>query len=81
MHDDLIPRGWATERHFAESLAIGQITPGPTGLWVIGLVLLIAVPIAIGTAIYLEEYAPDSRLTRSNASRIEVLLPRPPPML
>lgn len=33
-------------------------------LWVIGLVLLIAVPIAIGTAIYLEEYAPDSRLTR-----------------
>lgn len=33
-------------------------------LWVIGLVIVIAVPIAIGTAIYLEEYAPDSRLTR-----------------
>lgn len=33
-------------------------------LWVIGLVIVIAVPVAIGTAIYLEEYAPDSRLTR-----------------
>ena len=42
LHDDLIPRGWATERHFAESLAIGQITPGPTGLWVIGLGYLTA---------------------------------------
>jgi chromate transporter len=42
LHDDLIPRGWATERHFAESLAIGQITPGPTGLWVISLGYLTA---------------------------------------
>jgi chromate transporter len=35
LHADMIPRGWATERQFAESLAIGQISPGPTGLWVI----------------------------------------------
>ncbi len=35
LHQDLIGRGWATERHFAESLAIGQISPGPSGLWVI----------------------------------------------
>jgi phosphate transport system permease protein len=33
-------------------------------LWVIGLVVLIALPIGLGTAIYLEEYAPDSWLTR-----------------
>lgn len=32
-------------------------------LWVIGLVILIAVPIAVGTGVYLEEYAPKNRLT------------------
>lgn len=37
LYDDLITRGWAVERDFAEALAIGQITPGPTGLWVISL--------------------------------------------
>ena len=37
LHQDLIQRGWATEQHFAESLAIGQVSPGPSGLWVIGL--------------------------------------------
>lgn len=35
LHHDLLVRGWATDRHFAEALAIGQISPGPTGLWVI----------------------------------------------
>ncbi len=35
--NDLIPLGWATERQFAESLAVGQISPGPSGLWVISL--------------------------------------------
>ncbi len=35
LHDDLVPRGWATEREFAEALAIGQVSPGPNGLWVI----------------------------------------------
>jgi chromate transporter len=35
LHADLIARRWATERQFAESLLIGQITPGPNGLWVI----------------------------------------------
>ena len=33
-------------------------------LWVIGLVILIALPIGVGTAIYLEEYAADNRYTR-----------------
>ncbi len=35
LHADLVARGWASERQFAEALAIGQISPGPTGLWVI----------------------------------------------
>lgn len=33
-------------------------------LWVIGLVIVIALPIGVGTAIYLEEYAGDGWLTR-----------------
>ena len=37
LHDDLVPRGWASERQFAESLAVGQVAPGPSGLWVISL--------------------------------------------
>jgi chromate transporter len=37
LHQDLIARGWASDRHFAEALAIGQISPGPSGLWVISL--------------------------------------------
>lgn len=42
LHDDLTARGWATEQHFAESLAVGQVSPGPTGLWVISLGYLTA---------------------------------------
>jgi chromate transporter len=37
LHEDLLAHGWVTEQQFAESLAIGQISPGPTGLWVISL--------------------------------------------
>jgi chromate transporter len=37
VHQDLLSRGWATEHQFAESLAIGQLSPGPTGLWAISL--------------------------------------------
>jgi chromate transporter len=37
LHSDLLARGWATEREFAESLAVGQVSPGPNGLWVISL--------------------------------------------
>lgn len=35
IHADTLLRGWATDRHFAEALAIGQISPGPSGLWVV----------------------------------------------
>jgi chromate transporter len=41
VHQDLLARGWATDHEFAESLAIGQISPGPSGLWVISLGYLV----------------------------------------
>ncbi len=37
LHADLPARHWATEQQFGESLTIGQISPGPSGLWVISL--------------------------------------------
>ena len=37
LHADLPAHGWATERQFGEALTIGNISPGPTGLWVISL--------------------------------------------
>ena len=42
LHSDLLARGWATEREFGEALAVGQISPGPNGLWVISLGYLMA---------------------------------------
>ena len=35
LHQDLIANGWAVDADFGESIAIGQISPGPNGLWVI----------------------------------------------
>ncbi len=37
LHQDLLAAGWAAEPDFSRSLAIGQISPGPNGLWVISL--------------------------------------------
>ncbi len=37
LHQDLIGSGWAKEAAFGQSIAIGQISPGPNGLWVISL--------------------------------------------
>jgi chromate transporter len=37
LHQDLIGNGWAKEANFGQSIAIGQISPGPNGLWVISL--------------------------------------------
>ncbi|MDQ2831145.1 MAG: chromate transporter [Chloroflexota bacterium] len=37
LHRDLLGAGWASEADFGESIAIGQISPGPNGLWVISL--------------------------------------------
>lgn len=35
IHADFLARRWATERQVAEALTIGQIAPGPNGLWVV----------------------------------------------
>jgi chromate transporter len=35
LRQDLLGRGWANTTQFGQSLAIGQISPGPNGLWVI----------------------------------------------
>ncbi len=37
LHQDLLGAGWAVEADFGESIAIGQISPGPNGLWVISM--------------------------------------------
>lgn len=37
LHQDLIGAGWARESEFGQSVAIGQVSPGPNGLWVISL--------------------------------------------
>lgn len=37
IHQDFVGRHWAGEGQFAESLLIGQLAPGPTGLWVVAL--------------------------------------------
>src|SRR5690349_12332797 len=37
LHQDLIVNRWANEADFGQSIAIGQISPGPNGLWVISL--------------------------------------------
>lgn len=42
LHDDLIRRGLATDQQFAGSLVVGQMTPGPNGLWVVSLGYMLA---------------------------------------
>jgi chromate transporter len=37
LHADLIPARLATETQFAEALTIGQLAPGPNGLWSVSL--------------------------------------------
>ncbi len=37
LHQDLLANNWAQEADFGQSIAIGQISPGPNGLWVISL--------------------------------------------
>jgi chromate transporter len=37
LHQDLIGSGWANQAEFGQSVAIGQISPGPNGLWVVSL--------------------------------------------
>jgi chromate transporter len=37
LYTDLVSRGWAVESNFAEALTVGEISPGPSGLWVVSL--------------------------------------------
>jgi chromate transporter len=37
LHTDLIDLGWAGESDFLTAIAVGQLSPGPTGLWSISL--------------------------------------------
>ncbi len=37
LHSDLIGLGWASEADFVTALAVGQLSPGPTGTWGISL--------------------------------------------
>ncbi len=37
LHQDLLARRWATDAQFGQAIAIGQISPGPNGLWVVSL--------------------------------------------
>src|SRR5512144_1376618 len=37
LHKDLIDLGWAKEQDFITAIAVGQVSPGPTGLWSISL--------------------------------------------
>lgn len=42
LHADLVTRGWATDQEFAGSLVVGQLSPGPSGLWVVSLGFMLA---------------------------------------
>lgn len=37
LHQDLISLGWAKESDFINAIAVGQLSPGPSGLWSISL--------------------------------------------
>ncbi len=35
VYAEFVGRGWATDNDIAQAFAIGQISPGPNGLWVV----------------------------------------------
>src|SRR4051812_12543896 len=37
LHQDLTAHHWAADADFGHSVVIGQMSPGPTGLWVVSL--------------------------------------------
>ena len=41
LHADLLRLGWANETDFVTAMAVGQVSPGPSGLWSIALGFLI----------------------------------------
>jgi chromate transporter len=52
IHQDFISRGWANDGQFAAALAVGQVAPGPGGLWVVAFGYLVAgIPGGIAAAL------------------------------
>jgi chromate transporter len=45
LHADLLGQGWATDSQFAGALVVGQLTPGPNGLWIVSLGYIVAGPL------------------------------------
>jgi chromate transporter len=41
LHKDLLALGWARETDFITAIAVGNVSPGPTGLWSISLGYLV----------------------------------------
>ena len=37
LHRDLMTLGWATDADFVTAMAVGQVSPGPNGLWSVSL--------------------------------------------
>src|SRR5512142_3187987 len=37
LHQDLIALGWAQPSDFVTAIAVGNVSPGPTGLWSVSL--------------------------------------------
>lgn len=52
IHADVVMRGWASERDFSAALAVGQLTPGPTGLWPIAFGYSLAGPLGAVAALF-----------------------------
>ena len=42
LHDDLVAHHLVTENQFVAALAVGQLSPGPNGLWVVALGFAVA---------------------------------------
>ena len=56
VHADFVTAGLATERQFSSALAIGQLSPGPTGLWVVAFGYMLGGPlgaVAASVAVFL----------------------------
>jgi chromate transporter len=78
LYTDLISRGWAVESNFAEALTVGELSPGPSGLWVVSLgylaggltgALLAAVAVAIPPLVVLLVARAHDRLKSYPATR------------
>src|SRR6185312_2514577 len=63
---DLLAFLWSLATHMRSSdPAVAGFRAGIVGsLWLLGLVTLFAIPVGVGAAVFLEEYAPPGRIKR-----------------